>query len=365
MTLTAVHQFVSSFVPRDAVSAHTLALRDVLRDLGLDSEIYVKEARGEVQKEAHYYRDYEAGGPVESTRLLYQAATGSAVAEFLLDRPERKLVNYHNITPPEFFERWEPHMTLELEVGLRQMRELAPVTDLAICDSAFNARELAPLGYDDVEVLPVLFDAGGDRDGVDAATATRLERLKRDGGADLLFVGRLVPSKAQHRLVEALAVYRRLYDPGARLHLIGTPSATTYAATVERYATELGLDDAVFVEGSVPPGVLNAHYQGCDVFVCLSEHEGFCIPVVEAMARGMPVVGHDAGAVPETVGEAGIVVDGHDLTLVAAAIHRAMADEAVRRYLVDAGHRRVRCFDAESTRERFRDLFAGLAGRLG
>lgn len=351
--IRAVHQFVSSFVPFDAVSGHTIEVQKVLRELGLESEIYVKDTRGEVRSLARFYRSY-TGGP-DGTALLYQAATGSRIAEFLLDRAEPKIVNYHNLTPPSYFAAWEPHSAVELDVGLRQVADLAGVTALAVADSHINRCDLEAMGYRDVEVVPVLVDLHRFERDVDEAEADRLT-ARKGSATSWLFVGRLAPNKAQHDLVRALAAYRRIYDPAATLDLVGTPASDRYKHAVEAFVTLAGLDDAVSLPGSVSDGALAAHFATADVFVCLSEHEGFCIPLLEAMHHGVPVVAYAAGAVPETLGGAGLVLDTKDPVTVAAAVHRVVSDSALREDLVARGRRRLGDFALERTRARFRTV---------
>jgi glycosyltransferase involved in cell wall biosynthesis len=361
VVIGAVHQFVSSLVPHDAVSTHALHARDVIRGMGLESEIFVKEAWGGLEAEARPYREFgdsRAGGG--GTWLLYQAATGSPVGEFVAERPEPKIVDYHNVTPPEVWRPWEVHVMVELMDGLRQVEALAPLARLGIGDSAFNAADLEGLGYGATAVAPVMFDAEGTA--ADEATAARLHDRKQGGGADFLFVGRLAPNKAQHDLVKALAAYRRLYDDRARLHLVGTSSSWAYLRALRAFVEELGLEDAVSMPGSVDDAAKAAYYELADAFVSLSEHEGFGIPLVEAMRRGTPVVALRAAAVPETLGGAGILLDGKDPAVVAAALHRAVTDGPLRAALVEAGRRRADDFALPRTKERFASVMAEALG---
>ena len=149
---------------------------------------------------------------------------------------------------------------------------------------------------------------------------------KARGGADLLFVGRIVPSKGQHELVKALWAYRRLYDPAARLHLVGGSSSFAYLKALRGFIAELGLADAVRITGDVSDAALAAYFAAADVYLSLSAHEGFGVPLVEAMAAGVPVVARRVGAVAETVGDAALVLAGTDPSYVAAAVHRVRTD---------------------------------------
>ena len=171
--------------------------------------------------------------------------------------------------------------------------------------------------------------------------AAELARLRADGGADILFVGRIVPSKAQHELVKALWAYRRLYDAEARLHLVGGTSSFEYTKALQDFVDDLGLSAAVRLPGEVSDEALAAYFEAADVYLSLSAHEGFGVPLVEAMVAGVPVVTRGAGAVADTVADAALVLAAADPSYVAAALHRVCSDEQLRATLTAAGTRRA------------------------
>ena len=357
--MPAIHQFIPTFAPRDAIGTHTLHVQRILRGMGVVSEIYAEGIVSGAGRRAHPYRRYARQRPTGSgdrTWLLYQLSTGSAVAEFVQARPEPKLVNYHNVTTAELFAPWEPHVAVECREGRRQLRELAPAVELGIAVSAFNEGELKEAGYRRTAVAPVLVDLDAGDLGPDPATAARLQRARDAGGADWLFVGRVAPHKCQHDVLRAFAAYRRFYDPAARLHLVGGAGSHAYVTMLHRYVAALGLGEAVALPGSVPAEVLLAHFRTADVFVCLSEHEGFCVPVIEAMRLEVPVVAYAAAAVPETVAGAGVLLDAKDPFTVAAAVHRVVTDGALRRDLVAAGTRRAADFSLDRSARRFSEV---------
>jgi glycosyltransferase involved in cell wall biosynthesis len=179
----------------------------------------------------------------------------------------------------------------------------------------------------------------------------------------ILFVGRFSPNKAQHNLVEALWLYRRWYDPDARLHLVGPPVTDAYVQAVRGFAEELGLAGAVRYGHDLSEAALAAWYADADVFVCLSEHEGFCIPLLEAMHAGLPIVAFAAGAVPETLGDAGILLDTNRPSAVASAVHRVRCDPALAGRLVASGHDRVKAFSPTRTRALFVEVLRPLVDR--
>jgi glycosyltransferase involved in cell wall biosynthesis len=341
-----IDQFLSTFAPRDAQGNHALQVRAVLRDMGLQSDIFAMDVWPELRREARSHQEYRGG----AGHLLYQLSTGSPVADFLRARPEPKVVNYHNLTPISMFAPWEPHMGAELIAGRRQLQELASSTALGIGVSSYNRLELDAAGYAKTTVVPLLLDlATFDRE-PDRRT---LDRLWADRGATWLFVGRLAPNKAQHDLVAALDVYRRVYDPDARLRLVGGASSPRYADAVRGFAAELGLAHAVELTDHVSDEELSAHYRAADVFVSTSDHEGFGVPLLEAMHHKLPVVAYGSSAVPETVGGAGLVLADKAPTTVAAAVHRVLTDDALRHALGEAAGHRLAEFALPRTRAAF------------
>jgi glycosyltransferase involved in cell wall biosynthesis len=352
----AIHQFIPTLAPRDAIGAHTLQVRALLRDMGFGSEIFAGEARSEMAREAHPYRQFGHGrhGLRHQGRswMLYQSSIGSPVGDFVAGRPEPKLVNFHNVTPSAYLEAWDPEVAQATALGHQQLVQLAPDVVLAIAVSRFNARELNEAGFRSTAVAPLLIDLGSWRGDADPATLDRLTAARRAGGADLLFVGRIAPHKAQHDLIKALAAYRQAYDPKARLHLVGGVSSPAYQRALDRFVADLGLTEAVDMAGSVSDGELAAYYRSADVFVCCSDHEGFCVPLLEAMYHQLPIVAFGAAAVPETVGAAGVVLPAKGPALVAAALHRVLDEAALHASLLEAGRARLDELSLERSRAR-------------
>lgn len=349
--VSAIHQFVPALLPRDATGDHTLALRDALRGAGWTSEIYVESAHDDLWPEAVYFERYaERARPGDV--LLYQLSTASPVAGFLLERDEPLVLDYHNITPAHFYEGWEDHTADKVARARLEAAALAPRAALGLADSAFNAAELRQLGCKATQVLPILTKVDDAPPLVDAAELARL-RAAHGNATVLLFVGRRSPNKAQHRLVELLWFYRRWYDPDARLHLVGPSMTPSYAEAVLALVEELDLTGAVRVGEDLTDAQLAAWYQDADVFVCASEHEGFCIPLLEAMRSDLPIVAYGAGAVPETVGGAGIVLDSNRPGEMAAAVHRVRGDSLLAERLTAAGRKRLLRFLPDRVRTGF------------
>jgi glycosyltransferase involved in cell wall biosynthesis len=345
-------QVIPSIVERDAVSNHTLEAQRVLRSMGFVSEIFAGNwgpgLEGRVRPLGELPEEEDG-----SQWVCYQASIGSPAADYVLGHPGPKIVNYHNITPAELVERWMPSLADELELGRRQLQELSRLSELGVCDSAYNAVELDDWGYRRTAVAALMMDVSA-LDGVlDRRLSHELDEAKTQGGPDWLFVGQLLPHKAHEAVVEAFACSLRLFDTRARLHLVGRPSCSAYALAVRRFAEEIGIAGSVDFAGSVSPGELAAYYRAADVLVCCSRHEGFCAPLLEAMHHGVPVVAYEAAAVAETVLDAGIVLPSSAPVVVATAAQRVVSDEALREVLIARGRERARTFTLESARQAF------------
>ncbi|HEX3947063.1 MAG TPA: glycosyltransferase family 4 protein [Acidimicrobiales bacterium] len=355
-----VDQVIPSLASRDAIGVHTLALTEALRRTGIDSDVYYGNATPDVADRGRPVVDL--GRTARDRWLLYQSSIGSPVFDILAARPEPKLVNYHHITPAALLAPWEPNVGYEVSLGRTQLERLAPESRLAVADSTYNETELIEAGYTDTAVVPLLIDMTATGADPDPRLAGQLAAAKARGGTDLLFVGKVSPHKAPHDLVKMLSVYRRLYDPHARLWLVGSPLGDRYGPALTAFVHQLDLDQAVTVTGSVSAAELEAYYRAADVFVCASDHEGFCVPLVEAMGHGVPVVANGVTAIPETVGQAGLVLPDKQPLRFAAAVDRVVRDQQLRRRLVAAAAERVASFSVAASTDRFVDLVRRAVG---
>jgi glycosyltransferase involved in cell wall biosynthesis len=342
----ALRQFVPVLEP-GAVGAHTLEVERLCRELGIETEIYAEDVREVWAGRGRRLKEYRARA---DDVLLYHVAIGSPVADFVASQPGTVVVDHHNITPASYFADWEPPVVHGIAWGRRQLADLAARSSAGLADSGFNRDELDQLGYPRTSVAPILLDTTTfDRVADEAA----LERLAHDGAA-WLFVGRVSPHKCQHDVIKAFAVHRRTYDPDAVLRIVGASSSDRYVAALHQLVDALGLSGAVELTGGVSDGELAAHYRSADVFVCLSEHEGFCVPLLEAMHHRVPIVAFASTAVPETLGAGGLCLPGKSASTVAAAVHRVLGDAVLRASLVAAGEQRLRDFDLPVTRATWR-----------
>ncbi len=350
--MTAVHQFHPVLAPGDAMSNHVFALRARLRQWGYESEAYAVEIKPGVEREALSYRRLFRVVRPQDTVILH-FSMGHEVFEAVSRIPARRVLVYHNVTPPEFFAGINTHAAVHARLGLRQLQTLAPRIDLAIGVSEYNRRALEAAGYARTAHVPILIDWSAYDVPADEDVLARWSDVR----AKLLFVGRISPNKRQDDLIRMLAYYRRCIDPDAHLLLVGAHSdQRDYHARLRALQEALGLVDGVVFAGSVSPGALVAHYRLASCFVSLSQHEGFGVPLLEAMRFGVPVVAYDAAAVGETLDGAGVLLRSRDLAEAAEACALVIERPDLRERLGRAAARRLADFDGERVAERTREV---------
>ena len=348
-----VHQFLSGAGPYDAVSNEALAYRDLFDEWGWGGADWTAEAAPGTDGRLRPLHDFAGAGPGDLLLIRYSAY--APMLRELLELPNRKVLKYHNITPAKWFWAFEPGAGVQCAVGRRQLPEFASGVELAAADSSYNAAELRAAGAPATVVLPILFDRA------------RLGDPRPDAPArparptTLLFVGRIVPSKRQDELIRTVALLRRNAEPDARLVLVGNALNPTYRAHLQAFADELAPGSVEIVSGA-SPAALAQRYREATVFVCLSEHEGFCVPVLEAYHHGVPVVARPSGGLPETAGDGTLLVGDRDLAVVAELVALAARDEGLRSDLHARAQRRLDELSFDRTAARVRAALEPLGG---
>jgi glycosyltransferase involved in cell wall biosynthesis len=348
--MRALLQLVPNLAFGDAISGQAMTLRRMFRAMGLRSEIYAENVdvalRGEARSLARLRE--EAGDAV----VMFHFSIGSAASDVFRLLPNRRVLVYHNITPPEFFRGVNPTVAALCASGRAELRALGKHCVLAVADSEFNRRELEELGYPNTAVLPIVLDP--DRYAVRPVAA--LERPYRDGHVNFLHVGRLVPNKRIEDVLKVFYFYRRRINPESRLFLVGIDTdMEIYAVALRQMIHDLGISGVAF-PGRVSQRELVTYYRLAHVYLCMSEHEGFCVPLVEAMHHGVPVIAYAAGAVPETLGDAGALVVRKDFPEIAELAAVVVEDQKLRTSMIAAGRESARRFLPEVVAPRLAEL---------
>lgn len=347
----SIHQLVPNLAFGDAISQQALTLRRLFRGLGFSSDVFAEHVDVRLRGGARPYREIRKEAD-NGAAVLYHFSIGSELTDLFRLLPNPRALIYHNITPPEFFRGVNARVAALCARGREELGSLRAHATIAVADSEFNRRDLESLGFEKTVVVPIVLDPERYR----ARPVARLERPYRDGHVNFVHVGRVVPNKRIEDVVKVFYFYRRRINPDSRLFLIGIDTdMEIYSVGLRQMIEDLELPGVEFA-GRVSQSELVTYYRLAHVYLCMSEHEGFCVPLVEAMDFGVPVIAYSAGAVPETLGEAGALVTRKDFPEIAELAALVHEDDRLRQELVAAGRARARDFSPDAVLPRVRAL---------
>lgn len=351
-----IHQWVPAAHRGDAIGDSARTVRGLLRGMGHDSDIFAitidDELRGDVLP-------FTAPDATRGDVTIFHFALPSPMTEGFAALSGTKILQYHNITPAAFFAAYDPGLFRLAAVGRRELATLAGRVDLALGDSEFNRQELESLGFARTGVMPIAVNTERI---TSAPPRPALERILSDGLINILFVGRIVPNKKIEDHIRLAEMYKRYIDSYYRFIFVGRHDGLPryYAqvrALIEEYEM---LPDRFWFTGPVPDEDLAAFYRWADAYVSLSEHEGFCVPLVEAMAADVPIVAYAAGAVPETLGGAGLLFAPKDLEVAAELLGSVVYDRDVRARVIEGQRRRLMDFAPPRIEQQLRRVLESL-----
>lgn len=331
MQIKAIHQYSPSCAPGDGVSNGLFFTRRLLRQLGFASEIYCDYIPPPLTHEVRPLRDFK---PQSGDLLFMHHSLGTENVAWLDNIGIPKVLVYHNITPPHLLPEEGEVRRLSV-LGRKQLVQWAPDYIGAIGDSEYNSIELREANYKNVVTIPMLVDTEMVRHAKwDPAAAAPLQ-----DAINLLFVGRVCENKRQLDLLEVLKEFMHFTDQPVRLILAGGTSSNAFLERIKSRIRELGLEGHVVLAGKVPNETLFAFYRCADAFVCMSEHEGFGMPLIEAMLFDVPVIARGISSIPYTLGEGGLILQNGDHREAAVVLHTLLSEPALRRRVI-AGQRR-------------------------
>lgn len=357
-----IHQVLVSASRGDAVTNAAFELRALLRESG-PSEIYARYYESALHDEVRPLDTYDrrpTGRSADDVVVFHCSIGDLDVFRFVRDRPERLVLVYHNISPASAFVDHDPPFAALLEDGRRQLAVLAGKAHAAVADSEYNAEELRALGCRDVRVVPLVL--GFERLlQLEPHPATTYHLREGMEGPLVLFVGQLLPHKRPDLVVEAYHVLLTYLLPHVNLALVGPSRLPAYRRSLQAFVYELNLAHA-WITGPVSDAELVAFYRRADVFVTASEHEGFCVPLVEAMAFDVPMVTRARAAIPETAGDAALMLPPTaDPVLLAETTAAVLTDARLAGSLRQRGRARLPVFSPEQARAAWRSRIAELA----
>ena len=352
-----VNQWVPAAHRGDAIGDSARRVRQMLRTAGHQSDIFALTIDDVLRDDVRSFSD-PASRTGEVT--IFHFALPSPMTAAFASLSGVRILQYHNITPASFFAPYDPQLFRLAALGRQELKSLAGRIDLALGDSEFNRQELEGMGFAPTGVFPIAVDT--DRI-TQAPRLPALETILGDGLINILFVGRIVPNKRIEDHIRLAEQYKRYIDSYYRFIFVGRYDGLPryYNAVRAMILQYRMLPDRFLFPGAVSDAELAAYYRWADVYVSLSEHEGFCVPLVEAMAADVPVLAYAAGAVPETLGGAGLVFAPKDLEFAAEMIGSLVYDRDVRTEIIRGQRRRLADFALTRVAARLREVVAEFA----
>ena len=343
----------------DAVGNDALAVHQCLKEAGFNSLVaadYIDERLGTDIA----VRTDDLSFIEPDDLVIYHLSTGNKLNSRFGALPCRKIVKYHNITPPDFFFGYEKETVKACIAGYKEAAALSDKPVFAFADSAYNKSELIRLGYQcEIEVLPILIPFEDYEKEPDAEVMERMN----DGCTNIIFTGRVVPNKKQEDIIAAFYTYQKYYNPDSRLILVGNHALIpAYYESLEEYVKALGVRNVIFT-GHIKFSAILAYYKSADLFLCMSDHEGFCVPLLEAMFFDVPIVAKDTTAVGETLGGSGILLPDAGPGMAAGVMNRVLTDEALRKKVLDNQKERLKDFDNGRIKKQLLKRIGSLMGR--
>lgn len=346
-----IYQVLVTLQRGDAIGNHAMLLADLLRKHGYQVETYAYNiGKGFSGKQDHVYDLRKIPQPKQNDLVLYHLCEASPFNRLIQTWKCKKIAIYHNVTPPHFFAWLDQGVAAHQKESLKEVASLKNTFDQIIADSPFNKQELIRMGFPEEKIvtIPIMIQFSDYAQQPDEKT---IETWK-DGRTNILFVGRVAPNKKQEDIIRGFAWYKKHIDTQARLILIGSAFSETYLYYLKEYIAALGVEDVVF-PGHISFQEILGFYRSADVFLCMSEHEGFCAPLIEAMFFHVPIVAYDSTAIASTLGNGGILLKQKNPVLVGKTIELLMKDQQLREQVIEEEKERIELFSLERVGRQF------------
>jgi glycosyltransferase involved in cell wall biosynthesis len=344
----SIHQMLPDFSYGDAIGNDVLGIQKVLRDWGYDSEIYAQHVHSKLTGAARPFQEYKDVSHRDKI-LIFHFSIGSELSEFVKRLPDRKILIYHNITPSHFFKGINAEVERRCDWGYEELKKLAPYFDLALGVSDFNRQDLERAGFRKTGVLPIFIDFKN----YYIVQDENLKKSLQDGKINILHVGRLVPQKKIEDLIRVFYLFQKRLFPESRLILVGTDSGVSnYSRAIKKMVEELALTEKVLFAGFASFRELITYYKTSQLYLCLSEHEGFCVPLVESMFFSLPVIAYLTGGIPETLGGAGIGLARKNLEQISEMMALVLEDDELRENIISGQKERLEDLSLEKNKRR-------------
>jgi len=348
-----VHQLNSTLVFGDAITNHTLEIDKVLRKWGFDTHIFAKSIDyknlpASIDLDKHYKKYMQS----EEDLLIYHYSVYCENINLYKDTNNLKIFEYHNITPQKYFQGYDENIWSICKQGREELRGLTACT-LSMGDSEYNRQELIKNGFreDTSDVLPIFLHYD-DYESVELNY--NLYEKFDDGFVNILFVGRIAPNKKIEDLIKALYFYKKI-NTRSRLFIVGARFLDYYDKELNDFVNALGIKDVYFTN-KVSLSDLKTYYELADIFLCMSEHEGFCVPLVESMYFKIPIIAYNSTAIPHTLEKSGILINQKKYIEIAELMNLIAEDEKLKSRIIAGQNKRLHYFDRDNVEKKLKTI---------
>lgn len=348
-------QLYSSLSYGDAIGNDILALDSIIKSKGYESKIYAEYIDNRISSEiASRFDEYK----VQKDDIILLHVGGASKLNKWIKTVEcgRKIMVYHNITPPEFFDPYSKKSADYCRTGLKQVEEMNKTFDMVLAVSDFNKQNLLDMGYTcPINILPILIPFDDYKKEPDSETIKKYD----DDYTNIIFLGRIVPNKKQQDVIKAFDSYQKNYNPKSRLFLVGNPrDFENYSEQLKEYTKRLETKNVIFT-GHTKFSEILAYYKLSDLFLCMSEHEGFCVPLVEAMYFNLPIVAFASSAIPSTLNGSGFLLKNKNSEITAGVMNKILTDNKLKSTILNNQNERLNDFSHEKVAELFWGYIGG------
>lgn len=345
-----INQLAANLSFGDAISNEMVEIYKTLKRKGYKTRIFAQYLDPRMKQYFTHFSEYKGD---KNNTLIFHASIGGEIFDYIKNLPDKKIMIYHNMTPAHFFEGYNDTLCKLLSEGRAHVKQLAPHIDLGVGDSDFNRKELEEYGYAKTDVFPILFNPAK----YDVPSVNSIETEMSKHGTNILFVGRYSPNKKQDDVIKTFYIYKTYFNPDSHLHLIGNyDGSELYYLQLQALVRRLGLEESVTLHSHVSSEELVTFYRNADAFLCMSEHEGFLVPILESFHFNVPFFGFHAGAVPETAANGGVIFKEKDFYKIAESMDEVLKNKNRKTELIERQRNRLRDFGHDKLEEKLTRL---------
>ena len=341
----------------DAVSNDALNIDKALSEKGYSTNIYSIGIDNRLKEKVKEYKNIEEENLEESDIVIYHKAIGTRITYELQKLKCQKVMRYHNITPSKYFKNYNKIAYNSVKYGRKGLEYAQKYIDHSIADSTYNKNELLELGYKNVEVIPVLISFEDYKKEPDS----KILHKYKDNKVNILFVGRIAPNKMQEDVIKSFYYYNKYINKESRLILVGNDNGfENYSNLLRNLIKELELENDVIFSGHIKFEEMLAFYQIADIFLCMSEHEGFCVPLIESMYFEVPILAYNSSAIKETLGGSGILINKKNYLMIAELINQIIENNDLKNQIINNQKKQLKKYELNNVKQKLFNVIMNL-----